>query len=110
MKSARQLRGMADIRTIIGTHGRSTPRSNRHGYLDAYALDRELKRMEQELEALDKRRERVEAHLNEVRRTLAQVLGECGEPPPSPNPSVRFHTDRASIAAGPVNQVMTIEY
>ena len=110
MKSARQLRGMADIRTIIGTHGRSTPRSNRHGYLDAYALDRELKRMEQELEALDKRRERVEARLIEVRRALAQVLSECGEPPRSPEPSARIHTGSASIASEPVNHVMTIEY
>jgi hypothetical protein len=110
MKGMGRPKGLADIRTIIGTHGRSTPRNNRHGYLDAYALDRELKRMEQELEALDKRRARVEARLNEVRRALAQVLSECGEPPRSPEPPARVHTASASIAGELANHVMTIEY
>ncbi len=79
MNGMRHVRGMADVRTIIGTHGRSAPRRGRQGYLDAYLLSREVKRLEEEIADLHRRRERAEGRLGETRLALAQMLSECGE-------------------------------
>lgn len=106
MKSASQLRGLADLRTIIGAHGRSAPRRSGRGYLEAYVLDRALKRLEEEIAVLQRRRERAEARLSEGRRALAQVLGECSSRslPGGGSPG-------ATQVGGPgLSRTMTLEY
>lgn len=76
MQGVNQSKTLADIRTTISTHARSAPRRTGTTYLEAYLLDRERKRLEEELAALRKRETRIEARLAEVRGVLEKLVAE----------------------------------
>ena len=114
MRRTGRPRGLAETRTSIGTHGRSTPPRDRngHGFLDAYVLDLELKRLESSMARLDRQRVRLEGQLRDTRRAAAIAASKRGEVSPVRGPSTR----NALGEMPPVNerelpgQTMTIDY
>jgi hypothetical protein len=107
-------RGLAETRTSISTHGRSTPPGNRQGqgFLDSYVLSLELKRLESTLAHLERQRVRVEVKLRNTRRAAAIAASKRGEVSPSGGPPTRIDLGDTP----PVNerelpgQIMTIHY
>lgn len=114
MRTMGRPRGLAETRTSIGTHARSTPPSNRQeqGFLDSYVLSLELKRLESSMAHLDRQRVRLEGQLRDTRRAIAHLASERGEVSTVRGPSTR----NALGELPPVNerelpgQTMTVEY
>lgn len=114
MSSMGRPKGLAETRTSIGTHGRSTPPRDRNGqgFLDAYVLDLELRRLESSLAHLDRQRVRLEGQLRDARRAIAHLASKRGEVSPSGGPLTQIGPGERP----PVNerellgQTMTVEY
>lgn len=113
MTSTGRPRGLAETRTSIGTHGRSTPPRDRNGQslLDAYVLDLERKRLESSMAHLDRQRERLEGQLRDTRRAMAHLASKRSEVS-----TVRGPSTGNAPGEPPVNrrdlpgQTMTVEY
>jgi hypothetical protein len=107
-------KGLAETRTSIGTHGRSTPLRDRHGHglLDAYVLELELKRLESSMAHLDRQRVRLEGQLRDTRRAIAHLASQRDEVSTVRGPSTQI--DLGEVP--PVNErelpgrTMTIDY
>ncbi len=77
MRSITELKSLADIRTTISAHLRSTPRLKGSTYLEVYLLDKEKQRLEAELAYMGKRRGRIEARVAEIRKGQDELVAEA---------------------------------
>lgn len=92
MRSATQLKSLGDVKTIISTHARSTPRLQGSTYLEVYLLNIEGRRLQTELSMLAKRQHRIETRLQEIQEATGTLLDhgqqehnpEAGPTPPAP--------------------------
>lgn len=77
MKSVTEIKSLGDMRTIISTRSRSTPRQKGSTYLEVYLLDKERQRLGSELAMLAKRRKRIETRLGEIHEAMQKHLGKA---------------------------------
>jgi len=68
MKSAMDIRGVRDIRSIHGTGRRAIPRAQSSAHLDLYVLGKEQERLEKEASLLEKRTQTIQKRLGDIRR------------------------------------------
>ena len=68
MKSAMDIRGVRDIRSMQGSGRRAIPRAQSSAHLDLYVLGKEQERLEKEASLLDKRSRAIEKRLGDIQR------------------------------------------
>jgi len=66
VRSATELSGLREIRTMHSSKKRSIPRVKSSAYLDLYMLRKEKDRLEKEVCNLDKRRKSIQKRLDEI--------------------------------------------
>ncbi len=98
MKSMTQLKSLADMRTVISTHIRSTPRHKGTAYLEVLSLGMERMRLEAELEMLSKRRKRIEGRLEEIRVSMGDLVKEVQQKQQGPSASHPGATNAENVA------------
>ncbi len=76
MKSVTQLKGLADIRTALSTHARSTSRHKGTPYLEIMAFGMEKLRLDTQLALNRKQRQRIQKRLGEVNQAMGVRLGQ----------------------------------
>ena len=86
MRGATALQTLGDIRTIISTHARSTPRQKATTYLDILSLGMEKQRLETEMAWTTRRRGRIERRLCEIREALGGLARTVQEESKGPWP------------------------
>ncbi|MBI4339406.1 MAG: hypothetical protein HY680_05585 [Chloroflexi bacterium] len=79
MRGVKHIKGVADVRTAISAHYRNTSRTKGTPYLEILSLGMEKLRLESELEALDKRKQRIHSRLDEIRDSLDATIQEVQE-------------------------------
>ena len=93
MKSITQMKSLADMRTVISTHIRSTPRHKGTAYLEVLSRGMERMRLEAELEVLTRRRNRIEGRLEEIRVSMEDLVQEVQQKQQGPPVSHPGATD-----------------
>lgn len=68
-------KGLSDLRTATTSRIHAKPPQKGTEYLNLYLLDKEAQRLVEELAGLEHRRKRIQSHLAEIRKTMAQVEG-----------------------------------
>ncbi|MBI2866093.1 MAG: hypothetical protein HYX99_01865 [Chloroflexi bacterium] len=97
MSGLTRMRTLGDVRTALSIHARSTPRHRSTTYLEVLSLGMENLRLQSELTALAKRRQRIEGRLLRVRETLVKRAGtvqqevSSGDPGGAPLSEVKGH-------------------
>jgi hypothetical protein len=87
------MRGVADIRTVISAHYRSTSRHDGTPYLEIMALGLEELRLEKDLEWLGRREERIRKRLAEI-KTLKETRVSQVQEDDSPVPELPRHEEQ----------------
>ncbi len=81
MESKRPTSSLRGIKSIQTAGIRGIPKVLRSGYLDLYTLGREKDRLENEISALDKRRDAAAAQLDNVVKRVVQLQRETSAEP-----------------------------
>jgi len=82
MGKVRELRGLGDVRTALGSRLHCKPAKGtawRSPYLNLHLLDNEKERLEKELLRLERQQKRVREHLAEVLETIRALEKEAQE-------------------------------
>ena len=87
MNSMTNLKSLGDIRSVVSTHTRSTPRHKGSAYLDTLSLGMEKQRLEAELAWLARRRGRIELRLQEIRKIMEGLLEKVASELPASSDS-----------------------
>ena len=66
-------RGLSDLRTATTSRIHAKPPQKGAEYLNLYLLDKEAQRLEVELGVLEHRRKRIQVHLEEIRKAMANL-------------------------------------
>jgi putative cell wall-binding protein len=72
-RSATELRGLREIRTMTSSQKRSIPRVQSSAYLDLYILSKEKDRLEKEVCNLDKRKKSIQKRLDEINAEMDRL-------------------------------------
>ena len=73
VRSATELSGLREIRTMHSSKKRSIPRVQSSAYLDLYMLRKEKDRLEKEVCILDKRRKGIQKRLDEINAEMERL-------------------------------------
>jgi hypothetical protein len=73
MRSATELRGLREIRTIQSLKRSSIPRSQSSSYLDLYVMKREKDRLEKGIFTLEKKRRAIHKRLDEIKKEMDRL-------------------------------------
>ncbi len=101
MRSPRQQR---PIQPKISTMPR--PQTAAATYLDLYKLVTEQQRLEQELETLEQRRDRIQTRLTELELHIS-TLATAAQQPPAPAPAISLRPNQRQSTA-PIEQFSTV--
>lgn len=107
MRGWSHIRGVADIRTAISAHYRSTSRHDATPYLEIMALGLEKLRLEKDLEWLGRREERIRKRLSEIKALKEITIRQVQEDDPT-GPGVPKHGEPPRTR-GPW-RTMAVEY
>ena len=108
MRVVSHVKGLADMRTAISTHYRSTSRHEGTPYLEILALGMEKLRLEKEVEGLTKREERIRKRLTEIKTLIGTRVGEVQEDDP-PGTKTAGPGEQPAPSGGPW-RTMKVEY
>ena len=70
-------RGLSDLRTATTSRIHAKPPQKGTEYLNLYLLDKETKRLEQEMAGLEHRQKRIHLHLADIRKATAKAQEEA---------------------------------
>jgi hypothetical protein len=73
VRSATELSGLREIRTMHSSKKRSIPRVQSSAHLDLYMLRKEKDRLEKEVCILDKRRKGIQKRLDEISAEMERL-------------------------------------
>ena len=108
MRGDSHIKGLADMRTVISTHYRSTSRHEGTPYLEILALGMEKLRLEKEVEGLAKREERIRKRLAEIKTLMETRVDLVREDAPR-GAKERGPREQPAPRGGPW-QTMTVQY
>ena len=108
MRGVSHIKGVADMRTAISTHYRSTSRHEGTPYLEIMAMGMERLRLERDLEWLGKREERIRKRLAEIKPLLEKRDGQVQD---DDHPGTKASTpgEQSAPGGGPW-RTMKVEY
>lgn len=108
MRGVSHIKGVADMRTAISTHYRSTSRHQGTPYLEILALGMEKLRLEKEVQWQGKREERIRKRLAEIKTLMETRVSQVqdNDPPVTKAPGPG---EQPAPSGGPW-RTMKVEY